>query len=162
MCPAMYIARTNCPKEKRHVDQYDTPFGIRRIAFDKDRISAQRQAGQDERSLSPPRCRLSWAAVPSGCSAAGWKSSNPSAAMPSAPAITPRRNRWICATGWGLLSSMRHSDKWEGRYARSFAEWWQTDLTDMIRRDRNPSVAYVRWAMRRNRAGQNVNLWPGR
>ena len=146
--PAMYIARTIVRNESGMCDQYDTPFGIRRIAFDKDKgfllngkpvkmkgVCLHHDAGCLGAAVPVRVLQRRLEILKSiGCNAIRTSHN------PPAPELLDLCDRM------GFVVIDEAFDKWEGRYARSFAEWWQTDLTDMIRRDRNhPSV--VMWSV---------------
>lgn len=153
--PQMYIARTIVRNKSGISDLYDTPFGIRRIQYDKDKgfLLNGRQVKMKGVCLHHDAGCLG-AAVPVrvlqrrleilksiGCNAIRTSHN------PPAPELLDLCDRM------GFVVIDEAFDKWEGRYARFFADWWQTDLTDMLRRDRNhPSV--VMWSVGNEVTGQ--------
>ncbi len=146
--PTMYKIQTVIKDENGICDTYDTPFGIRQICFDKDKgfllngkpvkmkgVCVHHDAGCLGAAVPVRALERRLEILKSiGCNAIRTSHN------PPAPELLDLCDRM------GFLVIDEAFDKWGGRYAQSFSEWWRTDLLDMLRRDRNhPSV--VMWSV---------------
>lgn len=147
--PAMYMVSTTVKTGNRVTDSYETPFGIRTFSFDKDKGFSLNGKSvklkgmclhQDAGSLGtavPDRSyeRRLEILKEFGCNAIRCSHNPPS------PEFLDMCDRM------GFIVIDEAFDKWKsGYYAKYFDEWWQRDLGDMLRRDRNhPSV--VLWSI---------------
>jgi beta-galactosidase len=153
--PMMYRVQTVIQNEKGICDIYETPFGIRQICFDKDKgflLNGQQVKMKGVCIHHDAGCL--GAAVPVralerrleilksiGCNAIRTSHNPPS------PELLDLCDRM------GFVVIEEAFDKWEGRHGRWFDKWWQMDLQDMLRRDRNhPSV--VMWSVGNEVSGQ--------
>lgn len=146
--PRMYTVATLVRDEHGICDHYTTPFGIRSACFDKDRgfvLNGEplKLKGvcihQDAGSLGVAVPKRAWerrlAILQSiGCNAIRASHNPPSPEMLN-----------LCDR-MGFLVIDEAFDKWDAPYGQWFEDWWQADLTDTIRRDRNhPSV--IMWSV---------------
>jgi beta-galactosidase len=142
--PEIYVMSTTVKTGGQVVDSYNTPFGIRTFSFDKDKgfslngktIKLKGMClHQDAGSLGtavPDRSyeRRLEILKEYGCNAIRCSHNPPS------PEFLDMCDRM------GFVVIDEAFDKWKsGYYTKYFDEWWQRDLGDMLRRDRNhPSV----------------------
>ncbi len=129
-------------------ERYETPFGIREARFDKDKgfllngepvklkgVNLHHDAG----ALGAAAPLRAWERRLEILKSIGCNAIRASH-NPPAPELLELCDRM------GFVVIDEAFDKWDGRYGRWFAQWWQADLTDMIRRDRNhPSV--ILWSV---------------
>lgn len=146
--PHMYSVQTLVQDNQDNRDDYETPFGIRQIQFDKDRgfVLNGRQVKLKGVCIHHDAGALG-AAVPVrawqrrleilkslGCNAIRASHNPPS------PELLDLCDRM------GFVVIDEAFDKWDAPYGRAVEQWRDRDLTDMICRDRNhPSV--VMWSV---------------
>lgn len=138
--PVMYILETTVTANGKAVDNHNTPFGVRTIAFDGEKgflLNGQRVKlkgmclHHDAGSLGtaiPYRSyeRRLEILKEYGCNAIRCSHNQP------APEFLDLCDRM------GFLVIDEAFDKWKsGYYEKYFDEWWQKDLENMILRDRN-------------------------
>ena len=144
----MYKVETILKKGEEVCDEYKTPFGIRRIRFDKDKgfVLNGKQIKMKGVCLHHDAGSLG-AAVPErayerrleilksiGCNAIRTSHNPPS------PELLDLCDRM------GFVVIDEAFDKWDAPYGKWFDKWWRTDLNDMVSRDRNhPCV--VMWSV---------------
>jgi len=153
--PTLYRSHTTVKDAKNIYDEYETPFGIREIRFDKDKgFLLNGQSVKMKGVCIHHDAGCLGAAVPDralerrlevlksiGCNAIRTSHN------PPAPELLDMCDRM------GFVVIDEAFDKWGGRWSRWFPDWWQVDLRDMLRRDRNhPSV--VLWSMGNEVGGQ--------
>lgn len=146
--PKMYRVETLVKTGEKVCDEYKTPFGIRQISFDKNRgfilngeqvklkgVCIHQDAGSLGTAVPERAFERRMEILKSiGCNAIR-TSHNP-----------PSRELLDLCDCMGFVVVDEAFDKWDAPYGRWFKEWWQTDLRDMIRRDRNhPCV--VMWSV---------------
>ncbi|MBA7676757.1 Beta-galactosidase BoGH2A [subsurface metagenome] len=153
--PSMYWAHT-VVKDARHIyDEYETSFGIREIRFDKDKgFLLNGQSVKMKGVCIHHDAGCLGAAVPDralerrlevlksiGCNAIRTSHN------PPAPELLDMCDRM------GFVVIDEAFDKWGGTWGRWFPQWWQQDLRDMLRRDRNhPCI--VLWSVGNEVSGQ--------
>ena len=148
--PALYRAVTKVLHEGKVVDEVETPFGIRTLAWSSDKGLALngkpiKLAGGSVHHDNGP---LGAAAFDRAevrrvelLKAAGYNAVR-TAHNPPSPAFLDACDRL------GLLVLDEAFDTWKANkakfdYGRNFEEWWQRDLSAMVLRDRNhPSVIF--------------------
>jgi beta-galactosidase len=146
--PKMYRVQTLLKNDQVVCDEYKTPFGIRQARFDKDLgfvLNGEQVKlkgvciHQDAGSLGAAVPVRAWERRLEilrsiGCNAIRTSHN------PPPPELLNLCDRL------GFVVIEEAFDKWEAPYGRWFKEWWQMDLTDMVRRDRNhPSV--IMWSV---------------
>lgn len=150
--PSLYILRSELVENGRSVDLVTTPFGIRSIAYDKDRgflLNGQRvkmlgvNLHHEAGGLGAAVPERVWERRLQLLKAMGVNAVRTSH-NPPAPEFLDLCDRL------GLLVMNEAFDEWtmgkvpEG-YHKYFAEWFERDVTDFVHRDRNhPSV--VLWS----------------
>lgn len=153
--PTMYRVQTVIQNEKGICDAYETPFGIRRIRFDKDKgfllndqqvkmkgVCIHHDAGCLGTAVPIRAWERRLEILKSiGCNAIRTSHNPPS------PELLDLCDRM------GFVVIDEAFDKWGGKYGRQFEQWWRIDMVDMLRRDRNhPSV--VMWSVGNEVDGQ--------
>lgn len=153
--PTLYKVQTVVQNENGICDIYETPFGIRQIEFDKDKgfllnghpvkmkgVCIHHDAGCLGAAVPVRAWERRLEILKSiGCNAIRMSHS------PPAPELLDLCDRM------GFVVIDEAFDKWEGIYGRWFENWWQKDLVDMLRRDRNhPSV--IMWSVGNEVGGQ--------
>lgn len=147
--PVMYVMETTVKINNRVSDVYTTPMGIRTIRFDKDKGFFLNGRHHKLKGVCLHQCAgCLGVAVPDrsyerrleilkeyGCNAIRCSHNQPSAEFLD-----------MCDR-MGFLVIDEAFDKWKGGYyKRHFDKWWQTDMANMILRDRNhPSV--ILWSI---------------
>jgi len=150
--PSLYTLRTRILDGSRVVDEYATPFGVRTIAFDKDRGFL----------LNGKRVKLNGVNLHHDAGAVGvavpervWERRLEVLKEMGANAIRTAHNPPApefldLADRMGFLVMAEAFDEWtfakvEEGYNKYFHDWSERDLTDFVRRDRNhPSI--VLWS----------------
>ncbi len=144
--PVLYQAYSTIKVRDEIIDDYITPFGIRRIDFDTEKgmflngkniklkgVCLHHEAGCLGAAVPDRALERRLEVLKSmGCNAIRTSHN------PPAPELLD-----LC-DNMGFLVMDEAFDKWtwdKGHYYRIFEEWWERDLTSMIIRDRNhPSV----------------------
>jgi beta-galactosidase len=144
----LYRVRTFVRSGKELCDEYETPFGIHEVRFDKDQgfllngepvklkgVNLHHDAGSLGAAVPVRAWERRLEILKSiGCNAIRTSHN------PPAPELLDLCDRM------GFVVIDEAFDKWDGNYARSFADWGKVDLADMVRRDRNhPSI--VLWSV---------------
>ena len=150
--PALYTLRSELLDGQRTADVFSTPFGIRTIAFDKDRgflLNGRRV------KLLGVNLHEDGGAVGAAVPERVWRNRLETLKAMGANAIRTSHNPpapefLALCDSLGFLVMAEAFDEWtigkvqEG-YHSYFAEWSERDLTDFVRRDRNhPSI--VLWS----------------
>jgi beta-galactosidase len=146
--PKIYRVATFLKKGGEVCDEYKTPFGIRRISFEKDKgfvlngeqvkmkgVCIHQDAGSLGTAVPERAFERRLEILKSiGCNAIRTSHNPPS------PGLLDLCDRM------GFVVIDEAFDKWDAPYGRWFDVWWQMDLKDVIRRDRNhPCV--VMWSV---------------
>ena len=146
--PKMYTILTRLKTDAVVRDEYHTQFGIRRVSFEKDRgfvlngeqvklkgVCIHHDAG----SLGAAVPVRAWERRLEILKSIGCNAIRTSHNPPSTELLD------LCDR-MGFVVIDEAFDKWDAPYGPWFKEWWQADLTDMLRRDRNhPSV--IMWSV---------------
>lgn len=146
--PVLYTAQSVVKTDERICDEYATPFGIRQIHFDSAKgfvlngeqvkmkgVCIHHDAG----SLGAAVPERAWERKLEILKSIGCNAIRTSHNPPS-PELLDLCDRM------GFLVIEEAFDKWDAPYGRWFEKWWQADLADIIRQDRNhPSV--VMWSV---------------
>ena len=146
--PTMYTVVTTVKNNKTVCDEYQTPFGVRQTRFDKDKgfvlngeqvklkgVCIHHEAG----SLGAAVPVRAWERRLEILKSVGCNAIRTSHNPPSTELLD------LCDR-MGFVVIDEAFDKWDAPYGPWFKKWWQADLTDMIRRDRNhPSV--IMWSV---------------
>ena len=146
--PTLYRVQTILKHKQDVCDEYETPFGVRDVRFDKDRgflLNGQQVKLQGVNIHHDAGCL--GAAVP----VRAWerrleilKSIGCNAIRTSHNPPSPELLDLCDQMGFAVIDEA--FDKWVPPYGRWVPEWGKKDLTDMIRRDRNhPSV--IMWSV---------------
>jgi len=134
--PQLYVSRSVVSDSKNILDEYKTPFGIRKFRFDKDKgfflngknikfkgVCIHHDAGCLGAAVPDRALERRLEVLKSlGCNAIRTSHN------PPAPELLD-----MCDM-MGFLVIDEAFDKWSGA---SFAKWWKDDLRAMLRRDRN-------------------------
>jgi len=150
--PSLYTLRSEVLDGRRAADAYDTPFGIRTIAYDQDRgfLLNGRHVKMNGVNLHEDGGAVG-AAIPEEI----WRSRLETLKAMGANAIRTSHNPpapefLALCDSLGFLVMAEAFDEWTygkvpGGYHNYFAEWGEKDLADFIHRDRNhPSI--VLWS----------------
>jgi beta-galactosidase len=148
--PALYRALTRVVKNGKVVDEVETPFGIRTLAWSAERglllngKSIKLAGGSvhhDNGPLGAAAFDRAEARKVELLKAAGYNAVR-TAHNPPSPAFLDACDRL------GLLVLDEGFDTWKSNkvkfdYGRNFEEWWQRDISAMVLRDRNhPAVIF--------------------
>ena len=146
--PSLYRLQTLVMNDLGVCDETETPFGIREARFDKDKgfllngepvklkgVNLHHDAGCLGAAVPARAWERRLEILKSlGCNAIRTSHN------PPAPELLDLCDRM----GFAVINEA--FDKWDEPFGRWFAQWWQADLADLIRRDRNhPSV--ILWSV---------------